>query len=112
MGKKSKKKKPLLHVMYNQKSFLAPNSILSMAAIHTKIKEDGIAILRISDCNRSVRIWNDFNTKEGKIEMIKKLDTILDQVHHFRSEVLNRCSKEVLFLMDIQQPDFEKLTEV
>lgn len=110
MGKSKKKNKPLNHVTYNQKSFLAPNSILSMAAIHSKIKEDGTAILRISDCNHSVRIWNDFNTKDGKIEMIKKLDTILDQVHQFRSEVINRCSKEVLFLVDIQQPDIQKLS--
>jgi hypothetical protein len=113
MGKnKNKKNKKVLHTTYNQKAFLAPDSILSMSVIHAKILADGTGILRISDCNNSIRIWNDFNTKEGKIEMIKKLDTIIDQVHQFRSEVVNRCSKEVLFLVDIQQPDIEKLTQV
>lgn len=110
MSKKNKKK--VQHATYNQKVFLAPTSINSMAAIHAKIKPEGIAILRISDCNQSVRIWNDCNTKEGKIEIVRKLDTLLDQVHQFRSEIISRCSKDILFLLDIQQPELEKLTEV
>jgi len=106
MAKKNKKHKS--HVTYNQKSFLAPNSILSMAAIHAKIKDDGTAILRISDCNNSVRIWNDFNTREGKIEMVEKLDMLVEQINYFRAEVLSRCTEEVLFLAGRQQPALEK----
>jgi hypothetical protein len=109
MAKTKKKNRKPVHVTYNQKSFLAPGSILSMAAIHTKIKPDGTAIVRISDCNQSIRIWNDFNTKVGKLEMIEKVDMIINQLQHFRSEVLSRCSEDVLFLNEIQQPEFEKI---
>jgi len=35
-----KKKKSKVHVTYNQKAFLAPKSINSMAAIHAKIKPE------------------------------------------------------------------------
>lgn len=92
MAKKSKKSK--VHVTYNQKAFLAPKSILSMAAIHAKIKPDGTAIVRISDCNQSIRIWNDFNKKEEKIEMIEKVDMLINQLTHFRAEVLSRCTED------------------
>ena len=102
------KSKPLAHVTYNEKAFLAPKSILSMAAIHTKIKPEGIAILRISDCNQSIRIWNDFNTKEGKIEMIVKLDMLINQLTHFKAEVLSRCTEDVFISTSNYQPEFEK----
>jgi len=88
MAKDKTKKK--LHVTYNEKAFLAPNSILSMAAIHTKIKADGTAIIRISDCNQTVRIWNDFNTTAGKLEMVEKLDMLLDKIQQFKTEILER----------------------
>ena len=41
MSKKPKKTKPNVHVTYNRKIFLAPDSLLSMAAIHSKIKPCG-----------------------------------------------------------------------
>lgn len=104
-----KKKKSLLHVTYNQKAFLAPKSILSMAAIHTKIKDDGIAIVRISDCNGCVRIWNDFNTKEGKLEMIEKVDMLINQLTHFRSEVIQRCPDKIFLSEEIMEVEFEEL---
>lgn len=106
---KPKKQKKLTHVTYNQKSFLAPNSILSMAAVHAKIKPDGTAILRISDCNNCVRIWNDFNTPEGKIEMVEKLDMLISQIQHFRSEVLSRCPTGILPDEKVHEPEFEKI---
>lgn len=107
-SKIKKKKAKVTHVTYNQKAFLAPNSINSMAAIHCKIDDKGIVKVTISDCNNSIRIWNDFNTKEGKVEIIEKLDMLTDQIHHFKAELLNRCSKEALFLLEAQQPEFEK----
>lgn len=86
------KKKSVKHLTYNQKAFLAPKSILSMAAIHAKIKDDGIAILRISDCNNSVRIWNDFNTDEGKLEMLQKITSLISNLNNFQLEIRGRCS--------------------
>jgi hypothetical protein len=97
---KSKKKKNISHVTYNQKSFLAADSILSMAAIHTKIKPNGEAIVRISDCNQTVRIWNDLNTREGKIEIVEKVDMLINQLEHFRAELLQRCPTDVLFFIE------------
>lgn len=107
MRKKDKKKKSLLHVTYNQKSFLAPKSILSIDAIHAKIKDDGTAIVRISDCNNSVRIWNDFNTKEGKLEMLEKLEMLIDQLYDFKKEVLSRCDKSIFVPEKIQDVEYE-----
>lgn len=107
MSKKDIKKKSLLHVTYNQKAFLAPKSILSMAAIHAKIKDDGTAIVRISDCNNSVRIWNDFNTKEGKLEMIEKVDMLLSQLIMFRTEVIDRCPEHIFTPDEIQEVEYE-----
>ena len=108
MGKNKKNKKPLIHVTYNQKAFLAPGSILSMAAIHTKIKDDGIAILRISDCNQSVRIWNDFNTNEGKLEMIEKVDMLLEKLSQFKTEIICRCPKNIFAAVKIYDVEFEE----
>jgi len=99
---KPKKKKNITHGTYNQKAFLAAKSILSMAAIHTKIKPNGEAIVRISDCNHSIRIWNDLNTREGKIEIVEKVDMIINQLEHFRVELLQRCPTDVLLAIEGQ----------
>jgi hypothetical protein len=88
----AKELKKLVHATYNRKVFLSPNSINSMSAIHCKIKSDGTAILRISDCNNAVRIWNDFNSKTEKLEMIEKLTTLIDHIEKFRDEISNRVS--------------------
>jgi hypothetical protein len=84
---KNKTKKKPLHVSYNKKSFLAPDSILSMAAIHTKIKPDGEASIRISDCNRSIKIWNDLNDKKQCREMITKIESLITGLTEFKKEV-------------------------
>lgn len=84
---KHKKKPKRRHVTYNRKEFLAPNSITSMSAIHTKIYEDGTAIIRISDCHGSIRIWNDLNDKGGIDEMLIKIGTLLKTLAAFNKEV-------------------------
>ncbi len=105
----TKKLKPkTAHVTYNQKSFLAPKSIRSMAAIHAKIKSDGTAIVRISDCNHTVRIWNNFNNSEEKIEMIEKVDMLINQLIHFKDEVVSRCPENVFMAIENYKPEFEK----
>ncbi len=58
---------------YNKKVFLAPDSIHSMSAIYCKVYEDGKAVIRISDCNNSIRFWNEIENKEGRDEMILKV---------------------------------------
>lgn len=88
--KKKKSKSKPLHVTYNQKEFLAPNSIRSMAVVHTKILKDGTAIVRISDCNNSIRIWNDFNVPEEKKEMLSKVDNLIENLQAFRVNIKSR----------------------
>ena len=58
---------------YNQKAFLATDSIRSCASYHAKIRTDLNAIFRVNDCNDGVRIWNNLNNLEEVIEMINKL---------------------------------------
>lgn len=87
---KIKKKSKPLHVTYNQKEFLAPDSIRSMAAVHTKILKDGTAIVRISDCNNSIRIWNDFNVPMEKEEMLTKVENLIKNLQEFRVEIKSR----------------------
>jgi hypothetical protein len=86
-----KKKSKSEHVTYNQKNFLAPKSINSMAAIHCKIKKEGTAIVRISDCNHSVRLWNDFNNPKEKEEMIDKIDMLILELDSFKREIQSRA---------------------
>ena len=88
--RKNKKKSKTLHLTFNKKEFLAPESIRSMAAVHTKILADGTAILRVSDCNTSVRIWNDFNNKEEIKEMLLKVESLRDALYDFQEEIKSR----------------------
>lgn len=85
MSKKSKKKK--VHVTYNRKIFLAPDSINSMAVIFTKIYKSGIAIIRISDCNKTIKLWNDLNEPEQVKEMMLKISNIQLELEKFKQEV-------------------------
>lgn len=84
---KKKKTKPKMHVTYNRKIFLAPDSINSMAAIFTKIYKSGIAIIRISDCNRTIKLWNDLNEPEQVVEMMTKITNIQNELERFKQEV-------------------------
>lgn len=104
MGKKLKKIKKTKHATYNKKAFLAPDSILSMAAIHAKIKDDGEAILRISDCNTSVRIWNNFNIEEQKTEMLQKIGTLISSLQDFETEIKIRSAKITHFSVKTIEP--------
>ena len=82
-----KKTKPKVHVTYNQKRFLVPNSIRSMAVIFTKIHKDGTAIIRISDCNRTIKLWNNLNEPEEVHEMMTKIETLQIELEKFKQEV-------------------------
>jgi hypothetical protein len=85
--KKKKTVKTLQHVEFTKKEFLAPESIRSMAVIHTKIKKNGEASVRISDCNQSIKLWNDLNNPEEVHEMILKLNTLILNLREFKREV-------------------------
>jgi hypothetical protein len=91
MAKKTKK--PKVHATYNKKSFLAPESIYSMAAVFTKIHSDGIAIIRISDCNRTIKLWNDLNEKVQVKEMLTKITNIQNALEEFKKEVEIKLNK-------------------
>ena len=93
---KKKKDKPKVHVTFNKKEFLAPDSLLSMAVIHTKIKPCGEAQIRISDCNNTIKLWNDLNDKKQVIEFVEKIDNAMAVLHHLRLEIGNRYPLEVL----------------
>ena len=84
---KKKKVKPKVHVTYNRKIFLAPDSILSMAAIHTKIKQCGEVQIRISDCNQTIKLWNDLNDPEQVKEFILKITNIQTELESLKQEV-------------------------
>ena len=93
MGTKAKKNKKVTHATYNKKEFLAPRSINSMAAIFTKIHKDGTAIIRISDCHNSIKLWNDLNDENQVHEMLQKANMLISMIVEFRDEVklkLNR----------------------
>lgn len=88
MSKKKKPKlKPKVHVTYNRKIFLAPDSIHSMAAIFTKIYKSGIAIIRISDCNKTIKLWNDLNDPEQVKEFLLKINNIQNELELIKQEV-------------------------
>lgn len=85
--KKRKKAKKVTHATYNKKAFLAPASINSMAAIFTKIHKDGTAIIRISDCHNSIKLWNDLNDEKQVHELLQKANMLISMIVDFRDEV-------------------------
>ncbi len=89
MGKKLKKKKAkkIIHGTYNSKIFLVPESINSMAAIFTKIYKSGIAIIRISDCNNTIKLWNDLNDPDEVVEMMTKITNVQNELEKFKQEI-------------------------
>lgn len=74
---------------YNKKTFIAPNSIDSMSAIHCKIYDDGKAIARLSDCHGSIRWHNQINDPEERKEFIEKLDKTINELLKFRNHIEN-----------------------
>lgn len=94
---KKKKNKFKEHVTYNSKIFLAPDSILSMAVIHTKIKKCGEAQIRISDCNSTIKLWNDINNRDQVKEMLTKIDNLKIQLELFKKQVLIKLPEHEQF---------------
>lgn len=86
MGKK-KKVKAKEHAVFNKKIFLAPDSLTSSSLIHSKIRKDGTAEIRLFDCNGSIRWLNDLNDTDQVKEMLTKLDSAMSMILEFRNEV-------------------------
>jgi len=59
--------------IYNKKGFLVPNSILSMACFHAKVKENGEYQFRLHDCNTGIRLIGNLNDPVQRNEAVKKL---------------------------------------
>lgn len=76
----------------NKKEFLAKESINSTAAIHTKLRPDGIAQIRISDCNNSIKLWNNLNHTDEHAEMMEKINTIITHLEQFKTELIRELS--------------------
>lgn len=73
--------------LLNLKHFLAPHSIESMAAVHVKTKTDNTYQLRISDCNRTIKIWGKTDTKEGLTEGLEKLRNLRVTIEVLEAEL-------------------------
>lgn len=67
---------------YNKKTFIAPDSVSSMSAIHCKIQDDR-AIVRLSDCHGSIKWHNDINDPAEVSEMINKLSNAAHEIIEF-----------------------------
>ena len=72
---------------YNDKSFLLPDSINSMAAYHAKVYEDGTYRFRIHDCITGVCFRGDLKTKEGVTEAYSKATQLIIGLEGFRDFV-------------------------
>ena len=73
---------------YNEKAFLLPGSINSMACYHAKIEIDGIMKLTIHDCNKSVRLHNNLNNPEEVREAIDKLTALEHGVSQLKEHLI------------------------
>ncbi|MEE6129126.1 hypothetical protein V2E39_17125 [Chryseobacterium arthrosphaerae] len=74
---------------YNKKSFIAPDSISSMSAVHCKIMPDGRAVARLSDCHGSIRWHNQITDPEGRKELIEKLGNAISELENFKKHLEN-----------------------
>lgn len=83
--------------LVNHKIFLAPNSLESMAAVHVKIKPDNTYQLRISDCNRTIKIWGNTDSKAGLVEGIEKMRHLRQMAEVMEGELH-------LLLTQLEQP--------
>jgi hypothetical protein len=63
---------------WNKKMFLAPESQLSMAAIHVKVYADDRQEYqaRISDCNNTIKIWGKIDSADSYIEFKQKISSL------------------------------------
>jgi pyridoxal biosynthesis lyase PdxS len=78
---------------FNLRNFLVQKSNKTMAAIHCKIKETGEYVVRISDCNKSIRLHGNLNDPEDVNEALEKVRTIRESLNVFEDELLKRINQ-------------------
>jgi hypothetical protein len=73
---------------YNKKTFIAPDSVSSMSAIHCKIQDDR-AIVRLSDCHGSIKWHNSINEPLEVKEMLSKLRNAMAELKQFEAHLVD-----------------------
>lgn len=76
----------------NNKNFLS-KSINSSSMIHSKIKDNNIVSIRISDCNKTIRLWNNLNNEGELNDMIDKIDNITSNLEKLKDVLLQMNHK-------------------
>lgn len=80
----------------NEKIFLLPDSIKSMAAVHIKIHEDRSQYqIRISDCNDTVKLWGGVDDEQELIDGIEKLSNLAKMSRTLQEELQERLDKMI-----------------
>lgn len=92
---------------YNQKDFLAPDSILSMASYHAKIYEDGNYRFRIHDCITSIRLIGKLETEKDFDEAMLKTLNLADALDDFAVHVYNL--KQEFFPNQLSPEELEEM---
>lgn len=73
---------------YNKKQFLCEDGIRSSSMIHAKLYENGKAQVRVSDCNKTIVLWNEFsNNPTQQAEMFEKLDVLIENLTAFKEHL-------------------------
>jgi len=88
---------------YNRKVFLAPKSITSMAAIHCKIKSCGNTQVRISDCNSTIKLWNNIHNPGEVEEMIEKITNLQNELALYKSSLIDSAGRLLYDKVDAVQ---------
>lgn len=74
---------------YNEKGFLLPDSINSVACYHAKIKPDGVYMFRLHDCNTGAKligtVTNDTDIREA-IDKLRCLEVASGNMANFIEE--------------------------
>ena len=73
----------MIHPTYNEKGFLAPESIRSCASFHAKILPTGEYMFRIHDCITGIRLRGDLNNIDEAKEAYYKLMKLSKETEDF-----------------------------
>ncbi len=79
----------------DKKEFLLPNNILSKAVIHSKLFKKPIGYIKtpcvmidLTDCKRSIQLYSDISTIEGREEILLKIRTLKSHLSGFENKLL------------------------
>jgi hypothetical protein len=69
---------------YLSKRFLVESSFKSMAAIQCKIKSNLEYSVRISDCNKTIKLWGNLKDQTDRKEFEEKIETVISELSKFK----------------------------